>query len=300
VHLQQIKKHFIIIQQWYGAKSPEIRFIIATVCLCILFLLLRTFYHNISYVSTDDAFIEGHVIPINPRIASHVQKVTVEDNQEVKAGDLLLELDNRDFSVRFQMVEATVAAAQADAKQAHRDVERYTALSKTDEISKQQLDMALLRADLADAKVAEAKALLDQAALQLSYTTMFSPESGYVTRKSVELGAYVQPGQALMAIVPDEKWVIANFKETQLTHMKPGQKVKIKIDAYPGKKFKGHVDSIQRGTGARFSLFPPENATGNYVKVVQRVPVKIVFDKQPNKKYPLATGMSAVPEVKIR
>ena len=121
-----------------------------------------------------------------------------------------------------------------------------------------------------------------------------------MTKKSVELGQLVQVGQPLFAIVSKGKWVIANFKETQLTHMRPGQEVKIKIDTYPHKTFKGHVDSIQRGTGARFSLLPPENATGNYVKVVQRVPVKIVFDEAPNKKYPLALGMSAVPEVKVR
>jgi len=110
----------------------------------------------------------------------------------------------------------------------------------------------------------------------------------------------IQIGQPLMAIVSDEKWVVANFKETQLTHMRAGQKAEIKIDTYPGKTFKGHVDSIQRGTGSTFSMFPPENATGNFVKVVQRVPVKIVFDEQPDEKKPLGVGMSVIPEVKVR
>ena len=124
--------------------------------------------------------------------------------------------------------------------------------------------------------------------------------AGRITRKSVEPGAYVQVGQTLFSIVPDQVWVVANFKETQLRHMRAGQPVTVSVDAYPDKKFKGHVDSIQSGTGARFTLLPPENATGNYVKVVQRVPVKIVIDEQADPAYVLGPGMSVVPEVKVR
>ena len=146
----------------------------------------------------------------------------------------------------------------------------------------------------------QARAAATQAELNLSYTTIQAPEAGRVTRKSVEPGGYAQVGQALMAIVPDRVWIIANFKETQLTYMRPGQLAEIHIDAYPGHTFKGHVDSVQAGTGSRFSLLPPENATGNYVKVVQRVPVKIVLDEQPSAEYPLGPGMSVVPDVKVR
>ena len=120
------------------------------------------------------------------------------------------------------------------------------------------------------------------------------------SRARGEAGGYVQVGQSLLAIVPEDVWVLANFKETQLDDMRPGQRVKIKIDAYPSQKFEGHVDSIQAGTGSRFSLLPPENATGNYVKVVQRVPVKILFDKKSDEQLPLAPGMSVEPEVKVR
>ena len=262
--------------------------------------LIGMIYHGFCYVSTDDAFVEGHVIPISPKVSSHVSKVLVGDNQRVKEGEKLVELDPNDFEVRHQVAKADLEAAQAEAKQAKRDLERYTNLSKNNEVSKQQLDQAELRARTADARVSAAAARLRQAELDVSYTKILAPVSGYVTKKAVEEGAFVQIGQALMAIVPDEKWVVANFKETQLTHMRAGQKVKIKIDTYSGKTFKGHVDSIQRGTGSRFSLFPAENATGNFVKVVQRVPVKIVFDEQPDGKKSLGVGMSVVPEVKVR
>lgn len=262
--------------------------------------LIGILCHGFFYVSTDDAFVEGHVIPISPKVSSHVSKVWVNDNQRVKEGDTLVELDPNDFEVRHRIAKADLEAAKAEATQAARDLERYTHLSLNNEISKQQLDQAELRARTAEAKVSAAAARLKQAELDLSYTKILAPISGHVTKKAVEEGAFVQIGQALLAIVPDEKWIIANFKETQLTHMKPGQKVKIKIDTYSGKTFKGHVDSIQKGTGSRFSLFPAENATGNYVKVVQRVPVKIVFDEPQDEKKPLAVGMSAVPDVKVR
>ena len=132
--------------------------------------------------------------------------------------------------------------------------------------------------------------------LDLSYTRITAPEAGKVTKKNAEQRAYVQVGQPLLAIVMDDVWVIANFKETQLTRMRPGQKVTIEVDAFPGRELKGHIDSIQSGTGARFSLLPAENATGNFVKVVQRVPVKIVFD-EPVKDMMLVPGMSVVPTV---
>jgi membrane fusion protein (multidrug efflux system) len=138
------------------------------------------------------------------------------------------------------------------------------------------------------------------AELQLSYTKIYAPVSGRITRRTVEVGDYVEVGQELTAIVPDDLYVTANYKETQLTLMRPGQPVEIRIDAFPKKVFKGRVDSIQRGSGAAFSLLPPENATGNYVKIVQRVPVKIVFDEPPDPAYPLGPGMSVVPEVRIR
>jgi len=282
------------------AEDPKFRVTVACAGGCLLILVLGFIHQSLCYVSTDDAFIEGHVVPISAKVSAHVTKVPVEDNQEVKAGDLLIELDSNDFRVKDQMAKAELQAAEAEAEKAHTDAERYKKLNSQDEVSKQQLDMAVLRTQIADAKVASAKAHVEQTRLDLSYTRIAAPIDGHVTKKSVEIGQLVPVGQPLLAIVSKEKWVIANFKETQLTLMHPGQKVRIKVDTYSHKTFKGHVDSLQRGTGARFSLFPPENATGNYVKVVQRVPVKIVFEEAPDKKYPLALGMSAVPEVKVR
>jgi membrane fusion protein (multidrug efflux system) len=408
---------------------------------------VRYWLYARSHESTDDAFIDGHIIQVSPKASGYVKKIYVNDNQQVKAGDLIAVLDARDYEVKLQQAQAAldaglakeneaktnvsltratssatiqqaraavrksrtevassragaagsqsranqaaaavttaqanlaqmqaqVVAAQAEATRAAADVSRYQALYAKDEVSKQQLDQAVAtantaRAELeaahqrvaaAEARVNEARsaqsaatqtaqqaqtqiggaqagvnealgrlaqantapqsvavseaqaatagatteqlrAQVAQAELELSYTKIYAPETGRVTRKSVEEGALVQVGQPLMAIVPGDVWVTANFKESQIGRMAPGQSVEISVDAYPDKTFKGHVDSIQAGTGARFSLIPPENATGNYVKVVQRVPVKIVFDEPPDPKHMLAPGMSVVPEVKVK
>ncbi len=257
-------------------------------------------YKSMCYVSTDDAFIDGDVVAVSPKVSAHVLNVLVDDNQAVMAGTALVDLDPRDFEVRVAMAAADLEAARAEDDQAQQDAVRYGKLSETDEVSKQQMDRAVLRARTAAAKVSSAEAALQKAKLDLSYTKIVSPAAGHVARKAVEVGSFVQPGQALMAVVSDKKWVVANFKETQLTRIHPGQSVSISVDTYPGKVWIGHVDSIQRGTGSRFSLFPPENAAGNYVKVVQRVPVKIVFDEVPQERHPLSVGMSVVPEVRVR
>jgi membrane fusion protein (multidrug efflux system) len=164
----------------------------------------------------------------------------------------------------------------------------------------QQLAVSEAQSDTAGATTEQLRAKVDQAELELSYTKIYASEAGRVTRKAVEEGALIQIGEPLLAIVPGNVWVTANFKESQIGRMIPGQTVDISVDAYPGKVFRGHVDSIQAGTGARFSLIPPENATGNYVKVVQRVPVKIVFDETPDPQHMLAPGMSVVPEVAVK
>ncbi len=412
-----------------------------------LIIGVRYWLYARSHESTDDAFIEGHIIQISPKVSGYVARVYVDDNQQVKAGDLLVEIDARDYEVRVQQAraaldaaraqqnqartnisltqattaaalqqaratvrqaqtgvassragagsseskanqassavstaqanlaqaEAQVKSAEAEAIRARTDVERYQALLSKDEISRQQVDSAVAAARTADAElevahqrvaaataqvnearssqaaasetarqslaqiagaragVAEAvgrlaqantapqqvavseaqaqtakayteqlEAQLAQAELELSYTKIYAPEDGRVTRKSVEQGALIQIGQPLLALVPGNVWVIANFKEDQVGRIVPGQPVEIRVDTYRDKVFKGHVDSIQSGTGARFSLLPPENATGNYVKVVQRVPVKIVFDESPDSRHMLAPGMSVVPEVAVR
>jgi membrane fusion protein, multidrug efflux system len=228
---------------------------------------------------------------------------------------------------KVEQERANVAVAEAEAEQAETDNKRYQAVGNV-AASQNQLDLAATQARSADAQVdaarskelaAEAQAGLDKASIQtataevknseanvrqaelnLSYTQVKAPEAGYVTHRTVEAGAYVQVGQALLAIVPQQVWVVANFKETQLTHMRPGQPVEVTVDAYPQIKFKGHVDSIQHGSGASFSLLPPENASGNYVKVVQRVPVKIVIDDTAASNFVLGPGMSVEPEVRVK
>jgi membrane fusion protein, multidrug efflux system len=307
------------------------------------------------YESTDDAFIDADVTPIAPQVAGRVARLLVRDNQEVKPGDVLLEIDPSDYAARLDQAKANLAAArsrldqargqlavdqakvgqehansvaaEAEAKRAQADLKRYEAVGRLG-VSASRLDLAATQARSSDAQVAvahnkelasEAQARLDtaniqtavaevqeneaavrQARLNLSYTHVTAPRSGYVTHRAVEPGAYVQAGQALLAIVPHRVWVVANFKETQLAHMRPGQRVDVKVDAYPQARFTGRVDSIQDGSGAHFSLLPPENASGNYVKVVQRVPVKIDLDAPADPRYVLGPGMSVVPEVRVK
>jgi len=267
--------------------------------MCGIVGLFYYFYAS-THVTSDDAFIEGHAIPISPKVSGHVLKVYIDDNQEVRENDPLVEIDERDYEAHYAMAKANLEECQAKAAQALEDVARYKKLILNDEISKQELDHVILRSQVAQAEQDQAKAALEQARLNLSYTKINSPCDGRVTQKSVEEGAFLQVGQTLMEIVSPERWIIVNLKETDLANVRPGQPVDIRIDTYPGKIFKGHVDSIQRGTGARFSLLPPENATGNYVKVVQRVPVKIVFDEKPDPGHPLALGMSVIPTIKTR
>jgi membrane fusion protein (multidrug efflux system) len=310
------------------------------------------------YESTDDAFIDVHMVRVSPQVGGRVARVPVNDNQQVEAGQPLLEIDPADFKVRLDQASANkasaagklaqaqaqlkvsranldelraeVGVAEANAANAAIDVKRYEELARIHSaaLSRQQLDNSVANAkstaatlaaaqrkvDAADAQIAfaetqvqtaeadlqSATAQVEQAQLDLSYTKLLAPVAGHIAHKNVAVGDYVQIGQNLMALVPNDVWVTANFKETQLDHMQAGQPVEIDVDAYPERTFRGHVDSIQAGSGAAFALLPPENATGNYVKVVQRVPVKIVLDDQSNARRLLGPGMSVVPYVRIR
>ena len=305
--------------------------------------------------STDDAFIEARVMQISPKISEKVLRVLVSDNQMVKRGDLLVELDPRDTQAlvnqakanldssdaKLEEAKARLSADRAGHAQALADVNEAKALAdnagqesvrskslrKSGAIAQREFDQTMAgelstkavlmskqqKAIVAESgvKVAEAavvaaeamvkqsRALLDTTQLRMDNTKIFSPGTGRVTRKNVETGNFVQPGNALMAVVEPEVWVVANFKETQLARMRPGQPVEVRVDSYPNLRLKGKVDSIQSGTGSRFSLLPPENATGNYVKVVQRVPVNIRLDV-PEGSPLLAPGMSVSPSVLVR
>jgi membrane fusion protein (multidrug efflux system) len=197
-------------------------------------------------------------------------------------------------------VQQEVAAAKARISQSQAELQQAQSEAQGARTAPQQIVITRAQAQSADARIQLAKAALDQARLNLEYTTIKAPVAGIISKKSVESGQVIQPGQPLMAIIPEQDiWVTANFKETQLADMHPGQSVSVAVDAYGGKNFKAHVDSIASATGARFSLLPPENATGNYVKVVQRVPVKVVFD-QGEQLDQLRPGLSVTVNVRVK
>ena len=255
---------------------------------------------SLNAVSTDDANIAGRVYTVATKIPGTVKTVNVRDNQKVKKNELLLEIDPADYELQVNEAQANLDIRKSLLDQALRNKDRAESLSKRQAISQARYEDILTAYKVAQAQVEAAEAQLKIARLNLGYTKIYAPADGYVAEKSVEAGNQVMPGQALMAVVSSDMWIVANYKETKLKNVQPGQKVKIQIDAYPGKTFKGRVNSIQRGTGAAFSMFPPENATGSFVKIVQRIPVKIVFDGQPEKKYDFSIGMSASTEIKIR
>ncbi|HEY4414431.1 MAG TPA: HlyD family secretion protein [Verrucomicrobiae bacterium] len=317
----------------------------------ILWLILHQF------VSTDDAYIDGHVIQVSPRASAQVMVLHVQDNQFVHAGDLLLELDPTDYQVALDQAKAQVLAAQGRMVQAEaqigtakaavqeavaevdaaqvqldntsKDLKRYQEVDERAR-SQQQLDNAdaaqkNAQAQLkntqahkvsAEAEVTSAEALAvaaqgefktaeanqKRAEVNLSYCKIYAPTDGRVTERTVETGNYVAVGQALLLLADPRVWVTANFKETQLANMRKDQPVTISVDAFPGIKWHGHVDSIQAGSGSRFSVLPAENAMGNYVKIVQRVPVKILFDDpvNTNDTRMLSPGLSVIPRVKVR
>jgi membrane fusion protein (multidrug efflux system) len=305
-------------------------------------LIVGYFYseYRRTHVSTDDAFIEGNIHTIAAKISGTVKEIHVTDNQPVKKGDLLIEIDPADYSARFREASSVVHAEKAKldeadtriaAARANLELQRanlkLAGIEKTrsenlyqkEVIPRDRYDRAITAYEVAVAQVKAAEEQLRSAEsqkltqastirqkeaaatlaeLNYQYTKIYAPADGYVTKKSVQTGNQIQPGQPLMAVVPlEDIWVTANFKETQMENIRPGQAVTIKVDSYPGKAFQGKVDSIMAGTGVTFSLFPPENATGNYVKVVQRIPVKIVFEEGTDKDHILRIGMSVVPTV---
>ena len=206
-------------------------------------------------------------------------------------------------SAKSQVTEAEAGVRVAESKltQAQAGEQQARAGVRTAQTGPEQVAAMRARARSAQARVQQAKAALEQAELNLQYTTIRAPVAGIVSRKMAEVGQIVQAGQPLMALIPlQDVWIVANFKETQLTNMRPGQRATVTVDAYGGKEFKGHVDSIAAATGARFSLLPPENATGNYVKVVQRVPVKIVLEPGQDPEHLLRPGLSVTPTVYLK
>ena len=390
-------------------KKSRRKFIIIGVVLLLAVIAGLFYWHSTFSEDTDDAQVDGDLYQVSSRVTGQVIKVYVEDNQKVEAGQLIAEIDPKDYQVALEQAEANLASsragliqananipitststqtsvsttssdvqgaaaavsqaqkqaqaaqarvdqATANAVKAQLDVDRYTPLVAKDVISKQQFDAAVAtaaaskaavleaeatviaqqdairqaqqklaqsrsqateslrngpqqvrarqaKANASTADVQQAQAKVDQARLNLSYCHITAPTAGVVNKKNVQIGANLSIGQDLLTIIPlTNLWVTANFKETQLDKMKPGQEVTLKVDALGGRKFHGKVTQIGGATGSRLSLFPPENATGNYVKVVQRIPVRIDFTnlQQENGDYALRPGFSVTPEVAIK
>ena len=250
------------------------------------------------FQSTDDAFIAARNFSIAPKVTGYITAVPVTDNQHVSAGDVIARIDDRDYRVALDQAKAQLAHDQALLAQAKTNLGRYQYLVQRNAASQQQADDQNYLVAQDESTVALDQAKVDAAQLDLSHATISAAEPGRVVSLSAAVGQFVQAGTALTMFVPDEIWVTANFKETQLDAMRPGQPVTLAIDAYPDRAIRGHVASVQPGSGTAFSLLPAQNATGNYVKIVQRVPVKIVIDAPPAD-VALGPGMSVVPTVRI-
>jgi membrane fusion protein (multidrug efflux system) len=345
------------------AKTPPNKRVLGVVALIALAALGtggRMWYRSHYYVETDNAYVTGHVHPVSSRIAGVVTRVLVDDNQLVREGDTIAELDPADQHVKIEQIEAQIASvqqqvvqsdaqleqaraqasaaaaqvtqAQAQALRARQDAERFGQLY-TDQmkaVSKAEVDAAnAARAsaaadvaarrdnaaaataqisaagsarDVLKAQIKVLQAQLKDARQQLGYNRIVAPVAGRIGKRSIEVGARVQPGQQLAAVVEDTVWVTANFKETQLAGLKRGQQVDLEIDALPGQHLVGHVDSFSPASGNQFALLPADNATGNFTKIVQRVPVKITLEPADLQRLSgrLAPGMSVVAEVPLK
>jgi len=280
------------------AKKNIFPFLIAAALAVVVYFVVQSFL----YVETDDAYVEAHSLMLAPRIGGIVSKVFVNENDKVKLGDVLAQLDDKDYSTGYKQSVADQSSVQADLEQAQKDFERVSTLFKAEAVSRQEYDAAVAKYHNLTSRLKADQFKADQAKLNLSYTQITAPEDGVIAKKSVEPGMVVPAGQALFGFVGSgERWVTANFKETQLSKIKPGQKADVTVDAISGKKFSGVVDSIGPSTGSTFTLLPPDNSTGNFTKVVQRVPVKITLSNlTPADIDRLDAGLSAVVSIHIR
>jgi membrane fusion protein (multidrug efflux system) len=293
-------------------KKPLIILGIVVVIMVIVALVWWLLTRNEE--TTDDAFTDADVVTIAPKAAGYVTELRVRDNQRVKKGDLLVVIDPRDTTAQRDQAQAQLGLAVAQLHQAQAQL----ALSKVQypaqrdeakaQVLKAQADMANAQAEYRRQRGVDPRATTQQSidsanaqlrSAQAGLAEVRAPFDGFVTKRNVQPGTLVQAGTALFSLVSPDIWVVANFKESQLERMRPGNKVAITVDAWPDMKLEGHIDSIQQGSGARFSAFPAENATGNFVKIVQRVPVKIVIDKGLDPNMPLPLGLSVEPKVTL-
>ncbi|WP_116137682.1 HlyD family secretion protein [Trinickia diaoshuihuensis] len=349
-------------QNGHKSRSKKPLIILAVVVLLLAIVAFVWWFMTRNQESTDDAYTDGNAVAIAPKVAGYVVNLAVNDNVYVHKGQLLVQIDPREYAAQVHEAQAQLglAIAQLQSAQVQLDIARVRypaeyrqAQAQTDSAradlrqaqaaynrehnvdiratSQQNIDAADARAASARASVKQAqaqlataalvsqqirqalaavqerrqqvdqaRAQLEQAQLNLAWCEVRAPSDGWITRRNVQLGTYLQPGASLFSIVTPQIWVVANYKESQLDQMRPGDKVSIDVDAYPSLKLHGHVDSIQQGSGSRFSAFPAENATGNFVKIVQRVPVKIVIDSGMPADHPLPLGLSVEPTVYLK
>lgn len=259
-------------------------------------------YRHFTFVETDDAQVQAHYLMLSARVNGTIQKVFVDENQKVKKGDTLAQIDTSDYSTQTDGAQSEVAALEARYREAETNYKRASELLRSQAIPQERYDSAQATYKDTGAKLKQAQAKLDQANLNVGYTKILAPTDGTIARKSVEVGQYVSMGQPLFGFVnSDERWVTANLKETDLGDVKIGSPVEIDVDAISHRSFHGEVESISPSTGALFSLLPPDNSTGNFTKVVQRVPVKIkLTGLKPEDLDLLHAGLSAVVSIRIR
>jgi len=306
---------------------------VGLVCLAIVLIIggyygIKEYEYYQNHVTTNDAKTDGHINPVLSRVAGYVDSVYVDDNERVHKGQMLVQIDTTDIGLQVQMArsalqdakaslgvsKANVESAKVQLNKAQTDYHRVhnlyeggaTTQAKYDDVqtelasAKASLNQVKSHVKVLKKKIKQKKEALENEKLKLSYTHIRARSGGIISKKDIREGQYITPGQPLMSLTDDQDvWVTANFKETGLYDIRVGQKAKISIDAYPHKKFKGRVASIAGATGAKFSLLPSDNATGNYVKVVQRVPVKIIFTQKPNPKYPIRQGLNVEISINI-
>ena len=348
-----------------GKKEPKSRWPLVILGIVVVLVIIGGvfyWYLNRNLESTDDAYTEGNAVSITPKVSGYVVERRVDDNSNVRAGELMLRIDPRDYITArdqaranldlaraqlssaevqlqitrvqapadLQQAQAQLAQSRANQVNAQREYRRQhnvdpraTTQTSVDQASAQfrssnaSVNAADAQVQIAApvpqniksaedtvkqraAQVEQAEANLAQAELNLSYTYVRAPQSGHVTQRNVDVGTYAQAGQQVFYLVTPDLWVVANFKETQLARMQPGQAVTIRVDAYPKLKLNAHVESIQQGSGARFTAFPAENATGNFVKIVRRVPVKMTIDGGIDPYVGLPLGLSVEPTVHLK
>jgi membrane fusion protein (multidrug efflux system) len=257
-------------------KRKKILLVIGSI---VSVILLYFIYDHVMYVSTDDAQVEAHSVMLAPKVSGYLTAVNVKEGQRVKKDDVLVEIDSRDYQNTLTQVKGELTSLEARRRDTERNSQRLTQLFKSGAVSQQQFDTANTAFSEARAKYDAIAAQVAQAQLNLDNTRIRAPSDGFIAKKSAEIGQLAAQGVPLIGFVDaTERWVTANFKETQLSDIRIGAQVKIDVDAIPGRDFHGHVESVSSATGATFTLLPPDNATGNFTKVVQRVPVKIVID----------------------